>query len=444
MEDRVLGGRYVVSGLLGRGGMAEVHLAHDLRLDRPVAVKLLRPDIAVDPTFLARFRREALSAASLNHPGVVAVYDCGEDTAEGVLLPYLVMEYVRGSTLAELLAEEAPLPVREALELTGGVLDALATAHAQGIVHRDIKPANVMLTGDGRTKVMDFGIARPMNTAATALTQPAMVIGTADYLSPEQAGGRTVDTRSDLYSTGCLLYELLTGRPPFTGGTPMEVAWARLRTTPEPPSARAPALTADCDRLVLRALAQDPDQRFQSATEMRGAVDAALRGLEPAAAGHPALSAVPSRASAATPSAVSSTLPLAARQRAPRPAPAPTRVERAVRPRRRRGRTVAIAVGAVLLSVGGAVAVARNAGVGTTAGTSPRPAQAVVPDLGGRTLLEARLAARGSGLQVGAVVQGGCTTAAVVPRHVCGQFPASGGSAARGSRITVHLSPATP
>jgi serine/threonine protein kinase len=413
VEDRVLGGRYLVSGLLGRGGMAEVHLARDLRLDRPVAVKLLRPDIAVDPTYLARFRREALSAASLNHPGVVAVYDCGEDSVEGMLLPYLVMEHVHGSTLAELLRESAPLPEREALELAGGILDALDYAHARGIVHRDIKPANVMLTGEGRTKVMDFGIARPMNGDVTALTQTSMIIGTAEYLSPEQAEGRAVDARSDLYSTGCLLYELLTGRSPFAGGTPLEVAWRRLRTDPRPPSAHAPALSGACERVVLKALARSRDDRFQSAAEMRAAVDTAL--------GSDAVTAAPLAPGVRDAPTVLDVVPEPAR-RAPR-LPAPT-------PRRR-----VAAVSAVALAVLAAAAVALGAAAG---GTKPN---STTPNLSGQSLLEARASARLAGLQVGSVVRGGCPPSVVpaAPQRVCAQSPAAGTTAAHGSRITVHL-----
>ena len=201
-----LGGRYDLGRLLGRGGMAEVHIAHDVRLGRTVAVKMLRPDMARDPSFQARFRREAHSAASLNHPAIVAVYDTGEDEVAGNPVPYIVMEYVEGSTLRDLLASGRRLVPERALEIADGILTALAYSHQQGIVHRDIKPANVMLTRSGEVKVMDFGIARAVADTSSTMTQTSAVMGTAQYLSPEQARGEQVDARSDLYSTGCLLY----------------------------------------------------------------------------------------------------------------------------------------------------------------------------------------------------------------------------------------------
>jgi len=210
-QPRLLGGRYELDGIVGRGGMAEVYRARDIRLDRIVAVKTLREDLARDQMFQARFRREAQSAASLNNPSIVAVYDTGEDTTAGSHIPYIVMEYVDGRTLRDLLREDRRLLPERALEITDGVLRALDYSHRSGIVHRDIKPGNVMLTRGGQVKVMDFGIARAVSDAQATMTQTAQVIGTAQYLSPEQARGERVDARSDLYSTGCLLYELLTG-----------------------------------------------------------------------------------------------------------------------------------------------------------------------------------------------------------------------------------------
>jgi len=210
-QPRLLGGRYELDGVVGRGGMAEVYRARDIRLDRVVAVKTLRDDLARDQTFQARFRREAQSAASLNHPSIVAVYDTGEDGSSSSHVPYIVMEYVDGRTLRDLLRDDRRLLPERALEITDGVLRALDYSHRNGIVHRDIKPGNVMLTRTGDVKVMDFGIARAVSDAQATMTQTAQVIGTAQYLSPEQARGERVDARSDLYSTGCLLYELLTG-----------------------------------------------------------------------------------------------------------------------------------------------------------------------------------------------------------------------------------------
>ncbi|MFC9427310.1 Stk1 family PASTA domain-containing Ser/Thr kinase [Streptomyces sp. NPDC056987] len=282
-EARRLGGRYELGSVLGRGGMAEVYLAHDTRLGRSVAVKTLRADLARDPSFQARFRREAQSAASLNHPAIVAVYDTGEDYVDGVSLPYIVMEHVDGSTLRELLHSGRRLLPERTLEMTVGILQALEYSHRNGIVHRDIKPANVMLTRTGQVKVMDFGIARAMGDSGMTMTQTSAVIGTAQYLSPEQAKGEQVDARSDLYSTGCLLYELLTVRPPFIGDSPVAVAYQHVREEPQTPSVFDPEITPEMDAIVLKALVKDPDYRYQSADEMRADIEACLDG-QPVAA----------------------------------------------------------------------------------------------------------------------------------------------------------------
>ncbi|ELS54642.1 Stk1 family PASTA domain-containing Ser/Thr kinase [Streptomyces viridochromogenes] len=282
-EPRRLGGRYELGQVLGRGGMAEVYLAHDTRLGRTVAVKTLRADLARDPSFQARFRREAQSAASLNHPAIVAVYDTGEDYIDNVSIPYIVMEYVDGSTLRELLHSGRKLLPERAMEMTIGILQGLEYAHRSGIVHRDIKPANVMLTRNGQVKVMDFGIARAMGDSGMTMTQTAAVIGTAQYLSPEQAKGEQVDARSDLYSTGCLLYELLTVRPPFVGDSPVAVAYQHVREEAQPPSVFDPEITPEMDAIVLKALVKDPNYRYQSADEMRADIEACLDG-QPVAA----------------------------------------------------------------------------------------------------------------------------------------------------------------
>ncbi|MEU5365688.1 Stk1 family PASTA domain-containing Ser/Thr kinase [Streptomyces sp. NPDC005925] len=283
-EPRRLGGRYELGQVLGRGGMAEVYLAHDTRLGRTVAVKTLRADLARDPSFQARFRREAQSAASLNHPAIVAVYDTGEDYIDGVSIPYIVMEYVDGSTLRELLHSGRKLLPERTLEMTIGILQALEYSHRAGIVHRDIKPANVMLTRNGQVKVMDFGIARAMGDSGMTMTQTAAVIGTAQYLSPEQAKGEQVDARSDLYSTGCLLYELLTVRPPFVGDSPVAVAYQHVREEPQAPSVFDPEITPEMDAIVMKALVKDPDYRYQSADDMRVDIEACLDGRPVAAA----------------------------------------------------------------------------------------------------------------------------------------------------------------
>ncbi|MCF6467546.1 Stk1 family PASTA domain-containing Ser/Thr kinase [Nonomuraea sp. MG754425] len=278
-QPRLLGGRYELDGVVGRGGMAEVYRARDIRLDRIVAIKTLRSDLARDHTFQARFRREAQSAASLNHPAVVAVYDTGEDGTDGTPVPYIVMEYVDGRTLRDLLRQDRRLLPERAVELVDGILRALDYSHRGGIVHRDIKPANVMITRAGDVKVMDFGIARAMADSAATMTQTAQVIGTAQYLSPEQARGERVDARSDIYSTGCLLYELLTGQPPFTGDSPVAIAYQHVREEPIPPSQIDPEIPQWADAIVLKAMAKDPAHRYQNASEMRADIQRAMSGM---------------------------------------------------------------------------------------------------------------------------------------------------------------------
>ncbi|MCX5091568.1 protein kinase [Streptomyces sp. NBC_00365] len=272
-------GRYRLTHRLGRGGMAEVFAAEDVRLGRTVAVKLLRSDLAEDPVSKARFTREAQSVAGLNHHAVVAVYDSGEDVVGHGVVPYIVMELVEGRTIRDLLINaEAPGP-EQALIIVSGVLEALAYSHQHGIVHRDIKPANVIITNTGAVKVMDFGIARALHGAQSTMTQTGMVMGTPQYLSPEQALGKAVDHRSDLYATGCLLYELLALRPPFTGETPLSVVYQHVQDIPVPPSEVAAGAPPELDGLVMRSLAKEPDDRFQTAEEMRGLVQYGLQML---------------------------------------------------------------------------------------------------------------------------------------------------------------------
>jgi serine/threonine protein kinase len=274
-----LAARYELDGVLARGGTAEVFRARDLRLDRVVAVKTLREDLARDATFQARFRREAQSVASLNHPSIVAVHDTGEDTLGESPVPYIVMEYVDGRTLRDLLRDDRRLLPERALEITDGVLRALDYSHRNGIVHRDIKPGNVMLTRNGEVKVMGFGIARVVSDAQATMTQTAQVTGTTLYMSPEQARGERVDARSDLYSTGCLLYELLTGRSPFLGDSPVAIAYQHVRENPVPPSRLDPEIPPWADAIALKAMAKDRAQRYQSAAEMRTAIQRALSGM---------------------------------------------------------------------------------------------------------------------------------------------------------------------
>ncbi|OYN78918.1 Stk1 family PASTA domain-containing Ser/Thr kinase [Mycolicibacterium sphagni] len=264
-----LSDRYELGEILGFGGMSEVHMARDTRLHRDVAVKVLRADLARDPSFYLRFRREAQNAAALNHPAIVAVYDTGEaDTGNGPL-PYIVMEYVDGVTLRDIVHTDGPIPFRRAIEIIADACQALNFSHQHGIIHRDVKPANIMISKTGAVKVMDFGIARALADTGNSVTQTAAVIGTAQYLSPEQARGEPVDARSDVYSLGCVLYEILTGEPPFVGDSPVAVAYQHVREDPVPPSQRYPGISPELDAVVLKALAKNPDNRYQTAAEMR-------------------------------------------------------------------------------------------------------------------------------------------------------------------------------
>ena len=260
MSNELLGGRYKLGEMIGTGGMADVFVAEDTRLARQVAIKVLRSDLARDPSFVARFRKEALAAAGLNHPGIVAVYDSGEEPA-----PYIVMELISGHTLRELIHKGERVPLKRALEIGEGILAALEYSHHSGIVHRDIKPANIMITDHGDVKVMDFGIARALADLGATLTSTWNVVGTAQYLSPEQALGEVADLRSDIYSTGCLLYEVLTGQPPFTGETPVSIAYQHVSGNLIVPSTIVPELPVGIDTLLMVALAKSPDDRYQSA-----------------------------------------------------------------------------------------------------------------------------------------------------------------------------------
>ncbi|RDI30602.1 serine/threonine-protein kinase [Rhodococcus sp. AG1013] len=280
---RNLSSRYELGEILGFGGMSEVHLGRDLRLSRDVAIKVLRADLARDPTFYLRFRREAQNAAALNHPAIVAVYDTGEAETDAGPLPYIVMEYVDGDTLRDLIRTEGPLQPRRAMEIIADVCAALDFSHRNGIVHRDIKPANIMINRAGAVKVMDFGIARAIADSSSPMTQTAAVIGTAQYLSPEQARGDQVDARSDVYSLGCVLFEVLTGEPPFKGDSPVAVAYQHVREDPKLPSLVNPAVPRAMDSVILKAMAKNPANRYQSAAEMRSDLVRVLGGQRPSA-----------------------------------------------------------------------------------------------------------------------------------------------------------------
>jgi serine/threonine-protein kinase len=282
--QRVLNGRYELGELIGRGGMADVHRGLDTRLGRTVAIKLLRPDLARDPQFQARFKREAQAVAALNHPSIVAIYDTGDHAVPGgpedtVRVPYIVMEFVSGKTLRDLIRAKE-VSIDHAIDFTLGVLSALEYSHRAGIVHRDIKPANVMFCEDSDTiKVMDFGIARAMADSSATMTQTQAVVGTAQYLSPEQARGETVDARSDLYSAACLLYEMLTGRPPFIGDSPVSVAYQHVREIPEPASSLNPEVSEALDSVLSKALQKNRADRFQDAAAFQRALRAARNGI---------------------------------------------------------------------------------------------------------------------------------------------------------------------
>src|SRR5918912_770925 len=271
MINTLFDGRYRIMRKLGTGGMANVYLAEDQELGRRVAIKILNDRHAGDEQFIERFRREAKNAAGLSHPNIVSIYDRGE--AERTY--YIAMEYLDGRSLKELIVSRGPAPVNVAVDYARQILAAVRFAHRHGIVHRDIKPHNVLVDAEGRLKVTDFGIAR---AGASQMTEAGSIIGTAQYLSPEQAKGAPVDQTSDLYSVGVVLYELLTGVVPFAGDTPVEIAMKHLSSTPEPPSAKRSDIPRDLDLIVMRALAKDPDDRYQSAEEMVADLERFLRG----------------------------------------------------------------------------------------------------------------------------------------------------------------------
>ena len=437
---QVLAGRYEIRDLIGRGGMAEVHLGYDKRLSRIIAIKLLRSDIAGDPTFQARFRREAQSAAALNHPTIVAVYDSGEEeitTPNGSTrsVPYIVMEYVEGHTVRELLGDGEAVPIPEAVEITTGVLDALEYSHRAGIVHRDIKPGNIMLTSTGAVKVMDFGIARAMEDSSATVTQTHAVVGTAQYLSPEQARGEIVDARSDLYSTGCLLYELLTGQPPFTGDSAVAIAYQHVREIPKPPSSLAADVPESLDRVVLKALAKTRDDRYQDAAHMRTELLAAERGMAvsaPATDTWQSTTAMPSDRKSGS----------AGMPRPPSAAPPQAGPEKAAEDKRPRRRWWVWLLLIILLILAGTLigmfASGRFPGGKPSPTPSPTATAATVPDVSGMSEDDAKTAIEDLGLTF---VKGDDVSSDTVDEGLAvSSDPGAGTSAVLGADVTVSFS----
>ena len=417
-----LSDRYELGEILGFGGMSEVHMGRDLRLHRDVAVKVLRADLARDPSFYLRFRREAQNAAALNHPAIVAVYDTGEaDTPRGPL-PYIVMEYVDGVTLRDIVHNDGPMPPRRALEVIADACQALNFSHQHGIIHRDVKPANIMISKTGAVKVMDFGIARAIADSGNSVTQTAAVIGTAQYLSPEQARGEPVDARSDVYSLGCVLYEMLTGEPPFVGDSPVAVAYQHVREDPEPPSVKRPGISPELDAVVLKALAKNPENRYQSAGEMRADLVRVHSGEKPEA---------PKVLTHAERTRMMST------RSGPRTDPRGTGVPGAYGysggyGRSERGGSIGrwLIAGAILAVLTVVVTLAIN-----MAGGKPRAVQ--VPDVRGQLSADAIATLQNKGFKVRSQQKPDST---VPPDHVINTAPAAAATAAAGDEVTLNVS----
>ena len=420
-EGLKLADRYETGTTLGSGGMAEVLEGHDTKLGRRVAIKLLRADLARDPSFHERFRREAVSAASLNHPNIVSVYDTGEqqipgDAADAGARPFIVMEFVDGITLRQLIASGRRLLPERAIEMVQGVLAALDYSHRNGIVHRDIKPANVMLTRTSEVKVMDFGIARALADHSQTVTHGPQVLGTAQYLSPEQAKGEVVDARSDLYSTGCLLYELLTGRPPFTGESPVSVAYQHVSEPLVPASNLDPTLPAGIDAVLARALAKRPDERYQSAAEFSDDLGRVLAGTLAAA-------------SVPTPAAERTTMFEPVKEAAPLVMPAPG----ADRERRRRTALMWSGLGAAVIGVGTLVLLLGQ--LLTGAGQADRIS---VPDITGISIADAKAKLAQIGLKLG---QQDTRPSATVPQGtIIEQSPIKDEQLPKGGSVDVIIS----
>lgn len=414
-----LGDRYDVGQVIGRGGMAEVYEGTDRRLNRRVAIKVLRPDLARDPLFQERFRREAQSAAGLNHPNIVAIYDTGEDSVvtngTAVTIPYIVMEQIEGVTLRHMLQNGPRILPERALEIVAGVLAALDYAHRNGIVHRDIKPANIMINTHGDAKVMDFGIARAISDAATSVTATSAVMGTAQYLSPEQARGEVADARSDIYSAGCVLYELLTGRPPFNGETPVAIAYQHVNEAPVPPSSVDPSIPETLSTIVLHALSKNPSTRYQTAAEMRADVERSIAGMPITAViantMNQATTAIPTVSAAGATTALPITNGGEAKKRS-------------------KGPLVAGALAVVGVIAGMLLVISQLFGGGNS--------NVTVPDLKGKTIAQAELSLQNVGLSLG--VQSPQSDDNAPKGTIIGQDPAVGELIERGQAINITVS----
>ena len=414
-----LGDRYEVGQVIGRGGMAQVYEGTDTRLNRRVAIKILRADLARDPVFQERFRREAQSAAGLNHPNVVSVYDTGEETVHDVKVPYIVMEYVDGVTLRHMLSNGPRILPERSLEITAGILAALDYAHRHGIIHRDIKPANIMINAHGDAKVMDFGIARAVSDSLSDTTSGSAVMGTAQYLSPEQARGEVVDARSDIYAVGCVMYELLTGRAPFTGESAVAIAYQHVNEMPQAPSQLDPAISTSLDAIVLHALAKHPSQRYQTAAQMRADVERAITGL-------PVTAVIDTQNIVNTPTVAiplddTVQMPVVAAPVVQGPAPSPNR----------RGRWV-------LFGVVGFLAVVGMAALGYWFATKSAVKTVQTPSVVGKTIADANATLSAAKLTLGLQTPQNDPTAPI--GTILSQDPAAGTTVKEGGSINVVVS----
>jgi serine/threonine protein kinase len=429
----LLANRYEIGDVIGRGGMATVHVGTDTRLGRRVAVKLLKPSLANDPAFRTRFRQEAQAAARMAHPTIVRVYDAGEETvressgAESQV-PFIVMEYVEGRPLSDIVAE-GPVVQEEAARIVEGILTALEFSHRAGVVHRDIKPANVMITHSGQVKVMDFGIARAITDTSATVAQTTSILGTASYFSPEQARGETVDARTDLYSTGIVLFELLTGRPPFRGSTPVAVAYQHVSEQPVAPSTITSTVSPALDAVTLHALVKDRTRRFQNAAEFR-------RDLQQAAAGHVPISKKKLAAAAAD----DASLLFNVNPRAAGNADVAFRElddTQEHRPQRTQRRPPVAWIWLGIILTAAVIAAMGYFVANLTPGKPPVNSSISVPDVSGQTYKDARATLRKSGLDPIGVAQNSDTADR---NDVIKTVPSRGTSVARGQDVRIYYS----